>query len=268
MTQKIMSTVRGEYARKSLVRRLFFPLHIKLPIEAFGVVLLALTAVFVYNAMQPVDLFSEKSAPVFDQAAAPKLKQKEGSKDKASPGTTGVPQRPEYKALDMKPAYAPPAPPTLEEELPAPSTQGEQREAAKKEGSVGQRFAQPHPPQPRILRDESAAASKGAQAEQETPRTRSTAPAQGSLERNQARRADVIVAVRSIQDAAARVERVVKELGGWTLEKDEVPGGLELSLKLPPDRRPQLMDLLKELGKVQVTGEKEGELLTLLLAKE
>src|SRR3990170_8027302 len=54
MTQKIMARVRAEAAeKKGIFRRLFFPLHIKLPIEAVAVAFLTVTAFYIYQSIQP-----------------------------------------------------------------------------------------------------------------------------------------------------------------------------------------------------------------------
>jgi hypothetical protein len=52
--RKIMAQVRAESApKKGLLERLFFPLHVKLPLEAAAAVLVALIAVQVYRAAGP-----------------------------------------------------------------------------------------------------------------------------------------------------------------------------------------------------------------------
>jgi hypothetical protein len=55
MTQKVMASVREEAeTRKGLWQRLFYPIHIKLPLEAVGVVLVAVTALYFFQSVQPV----------------------------------------------------------------------------------------------------------------------------------------------------------------------------------------------------------------------
>ena len=53
-TQKIMSRVRAEQeSTKSILQRLFYPLHIKVPLEAFATVLIAVAAVYLFRANEP-----------------------------------------------------------------------------------------------------------------------------------------------------------------------------------------------------------------------
>ncbi|MBM4145773.1 MAG: DUF2275 domain-containing protein [Nitrospira sp.] len=54
LTQKIMTKIRSEAGKeKSIWRKLFYPLHIKLPVEAAVAVLLAVTTIYIFKTMQP-----------------------------------------------------------------------------------------------------------------------------------------------------------------------------------------------------------------------
>jgi len=54
MTQKIMARVRAEEEKKKgLLQRLFYPLRIKIPIEVFATLLIAVAAVYVFKAVEP-----------------------------------------------------------------------------------------------------------------------------------------------------------------------------------------------------------------------
>jgi len=55
LRQKVMTRVKAEAERKkrSLLQKLFYPLFIKLPLEAAGIFLLAITALYVFKSMEP-----------------------------------------------------------------------------------------------------------------------------------------------------------------------------------------------------------------------
>jgi hypothetical protein len=54
-TQKIMAQVREEGTRKhSLFRKLFYPFHVKIPIEAFATLLVVILGVYIYQSTIPV----------------------------------------------------------------------------------------------------------------------------------------------------------------------------------------------------------------------
>ena len=54
LTQRVMARIREEAeAKKGILHRLFYPPHIKLPIEAVAVIAIALVSVYIFKAMQP-----------------------------------------------------------------------------------------------------------------------------------------------------------------------------------------------------------------------
>ena len=54
MKEEIMARVREEAEpKKGFIQKLFYPLHIKLPLEAFATVLVAVLAVYVFKAVEP-----------------------------------------------------------------------------------------------------------------------------------------------------------------------------------------------------------------------
>jgi len=130
MAQKIMATVRAEAAeKKSFLQRLFFPLSIKLPIQAVAVVFLTITVVYMYRGVQPTAPFSE--APLIatgksaEQGSSPTSAVNRESDIAASPATpskklkapgsntsdeTAVNGPAELRALQDRPASAAPAP--------------------------------------------------------------------------------------------------------------------------------------------------------------
>jgi len=80
LTEKVMQRIRAEAEpKKSIFRKLFFPLHIKLPIEAFATLMLAGAAVLIIKSMgpdlQPMTIAPEKS--LVQQQPAMKQTEKE-----------------------------------------------------------------------------------------------------------------------------------------------------------------------------------------------
>ena len=61
LTQKIMARIRSEVGatrfraepKKGVFQKLFYPLHIKLPIEAFATIAIVITAVYIFKTIQP-----------------------------------------------------------------------------------------------------------------------------------------------------------------------------------------------------------------------
>jgi len=75
LTQKIMTEVRAkEKTRKGILERLFYPLHVKLPIEAAATLLIAVTAFYILKSMQPgIDLETYKLAKAPSEKTEPQV---------------------------------------------------------------------------------------------------------------------------------------------------------------------------------------------------
>ena len=104
MTQKIMAKVRAEAGeKKSLFQRLFYPLRVKIPIQAIAVLFLTVTGFYIYQNMQPAERITEapsqefaakKQAPPADTA-----KDKLAKAERPAPRSKQVPQTPAYKVV-------------------------------------------------------------------------------------------------------------------------------------------------------------------------
>ena len=118
MTQKVMARVRSETEVKGgILQKIFYPLYIKLPIEALAVIFVALMSVHVYRTMQPEMKLTE--APLEEVKLRPLSEEKEEmpTADKGKP--TGqflvaekrAKHRAEYRApaKAMKPEPAAPS---------------------------------------------------------------------------------------------------------------------------------------------------------------
>jgi hypothetical protein len=54
LTQKVMARIQSETKpKKRILQKLFYPLYIKLPVEAVAVVLVAVTAIYIFKIIQP-----------------------------------------------------------------------------------------------------------------------------------------------------------------------------------------------------------------------
>ncbi len=124
MTQKIMAKVRAEAGEKSWFQRFFVPLHIKLPLEAIGILFIAVTALFIYQNREPS--MKASSPPLQEQTPGkeqPPVFAKNDELKSAEPSlrSKALPQSPGYKALDMKQEYEKPPQPMLESQAAAPA---------------------------------------------------------------------------------------------------------------------------------------------------
>jgi hypothetical protein len=266
MTQKIMAKVRAEEEKKKqgLFQRLFFPLHIKLPLETIGVLFIAVTVYFVAQDVQETKQpFPE--APIETYSAESSHAEKGNAQEDTAAQSSGslqrnkeVPQEPEYKALDMKPAYEKPKPP-----VPAPAPESmrpaDEQRALKYEPSQGKSNEQAAPestqdqaPAKNFSGRESASQAPAAamakkKAEGFASEEKRAATARAEISGKQI----LTLAVSDVDQATAQVEDTVKEYGGKILRKEPADGGLFLTVDIDPASRNRFMDRLKTLGELK-----------------
>jgi hypothetical protein len=177
MTQKIMARVRTEAPeKKGLFQRLFFPLSIKLPIQAVAVAFLTITVLYVYRDSQPTLKFAETPAPATQESTVKSAKKEAPPTVAARPElnkaddsmlrSKQVLRTPGYKALDMKQEYeAPASPPAVQgrlaESAPAQTKPAEQLAPAKKE-LMEKRAAAPQASTLGITQEETSASAGAA----------------------------------------------------------------------------------------------------------
>jgi hypothetical protein len=161
MTQEIMANVRAEAEdKKGLFRRLFYPLAVKLPIQAVAVLFLTVTVYYIYSSIHPADKYVEapmgrpakQEAPDREQDAA-----KRKAAEVPAEREKKVAQEPGYKSLDMKYEYKKPAPP-----VPAAPSAGVIATRDESAASSPANRTAPQPEKYEATREERPAAPKAA----------------------------------------------------------------------------------------------------------
>ncbi len=181
MTQKIMAQVHAADAeQRSFLRKLFFPLSVKIPIQAVAVLFLVVGTFYLYRSIQPSLRPAEAPVKEFEAkkeaSPIPAEKREKTAPEGASPSAKRVPQTPEYKSLDMKQEYEKPAPPVLADKM-APASARPAESAAKVENEAAlERRAARQATAPSMM-EERAVPSAGILSEAET-KGKSLAPSQ------------------------------------------------------------------------------------------
>ncbi len=85
LSRKIMARIREEKQKKGFIQRLFYPLHVKVPIQALATVLIAVITVYIFKTLQPDVLQQPVSSVEQKTAAAPERARQ------AEPPAAGVP---------------------------------------------------------------------------------------------------------------------------------------------------------------------------------
>src|SRR3989338_1340503 len=108
LTQKIMAKVKEEAApKKGILRWLFYPLHIKLPLEIAATVTIIIASVYIYHAGKPELKLAE--APMQDIAEQTLLKEKEDVQREVAEKDVSAPSSPPLAKESKKKIMAKPA---------------------------------------------------------------------------------------------------------------------------------------------------------------
>ena len=213
LTQKIMTKIRSEAGReKSIWRKLFYPLPIKLPLEAALAVLLAVTTIYIFKTMQPEMKLAK--APVEEMTSRMPLKEtKSTDKDLMS------------RKVDIVSGQAPEAP---------------QHQKAPLET-----------PQP-FVQKEKVVPSAGAVAKDESQqKALSPAPALRALAESKKESLYLTVHVQDIKKTREDIVKVVTQLNGKITKTESLADRDVLTITLSSKQLNGLIEKLRLIGKVE-----------------
>jgi hypothetical protein len=248
MTQKIMAELREE-ARpgKGILRRLFYPLYIKLPLQAVAALLVVGIALYVYRDIGPETRFAK--APSEESAShIPKREtfreDKAGSSaqralKKVSPEvTTALEKPPQERAPGKREAATgkiKAVPRTPEPPGPLPLTRAERQTTGSSPSNELATFAG-------ALKEEAKGEATRAASELETT-------SEGKIES-----LVLTVKVRELESATKEIEKTVVALGGKILERQSHEGRRMFAIDLNASKFGELIGKLKRIGDVGEKG--------------
>jgi len=227
LTQKVMARIRPEAKfEKCFLQKLFYPLHIKLPLEAVAAILIAVTALYVFKTLQPeVKLAKAPSEDVTPQV----LLQEEDTTQKDVKGEGGIFNK--SKHAPAKPARQP---------IPAgkPGTADEYAEATK-------------PPELFLKQDEVVPSAVSPPKNGLKREALSAAP---QLKASAERKKDSIsltVNVKDIDTARKEIEKAVMQFTGKITKTESSENREVLTVELGPEKLRKLIEKIKLIGKLK-----------------
>ena len=245
LTQKIMSRVRAEDERKrGILRKLFYPLHIKVPIEALATVFIAVIAVYVFRAVEPEMKIAYLPAPT-----KPMITREEASKpsretatDSLAPGgkasRKGHPEREIGKVSGVPRGSEGEG--TKQEDKPALPRPAEEPLMAKKKETAAE-----------ILGKGGSIAVPGAAKETRDGKKLAAAPKAKEVAVIKLRLVDVAVKVKDVHIAAGKVESLLGQLGGRKITKESLEGRKVLTAELQAQKVKEFLEKLENMGEVK-----------------
>ncbi len=255
MTQKIMAQVHAADAeQRSFLRKLFFPLSVKIPIQAVAVLFLVVGALYVYRSIQPSLRPAEAPVKEFEAkkeaSPIPAESREKTAPEGASPSARRVPQTPEYKSLDMKQEYEKPAPPALMDKMtpaPLPAKPVEQPMVTKKEaqGHAAQASA------PVIAENKTARAAGASGLAGKESSAASGMLTSKTADATKLDKVFLTLSVQHITDTAQKVEAILARMEGNVIKKEIKTDASVLTIKVNSAEIQKFADQLRELGTVK-----------------
>ncbi len=247
---RVMARVKAEAGpRPGIIRRLFFPWHIKIPLEAFAMVLVAVLAIAVYRATGP-----ERSDLDLSPASAPGTSQElEQAQQPAAPapGGTAMPGSPVSGKVEGDRTRA---------ALPA--------QALKEQPGIMQDKMEKGPAQPSIMAEEEMQEAALPE-EKDSLGMEAPAPAKQAQEyqapaagREQQARAlstadagtgppPVRLMVSDMTEAVKALDALLVESGARILERTMQDRKVALALEIKSGRVPAFVERLKAIGEIR-----------------
>ncbi|MFX0202155.1 MAG: DUF2275 domain-containing protein [Candidatus Hodarchaeota archaeon] len=220
LTKKVMTSVRSEAeARRGILQRLFYPLHIKLPIEALATIVMAVVTIYVFKTIQPeVEL---AKAPPAKVTARTVLQEKKET-------------------------------PALDEAKPLPAEPAEQfMLAEEKEIPVGKHVKAPTAPAKVAKRDKvlpsAGVVKKGELKREALPYEQR---ARVSFERKD-EAISLTINVKDIETAGKEIEEAFIQYGGEIIKKEYFVQRNIIVAELDSKKVEELLEKLKRVGEIK-----------------
>jgi hypothetical protein len=248
MAQKIMAELReGERPKQGILRWLFYPPHVKLPLEALAAILVVGIALYIYRDSGPEMKFvkapSEESAPHISQREMGKEDKRDFStRREPAPVPSKVTTAPqkhaqetisgkeEVKTVDIEAVQKTPEPPSS-----TPVMREKQRAATATPSNEPTTF------EGALKKEEIQDAVRAT----EQLKTSSDGETESAL---------VTVRVTELESATKEVERIVTALGGKIVERQYHKGRSMLAIDLYTTKFDELFEKLKRVGAVEEKG--------------
>ncbi len=252
MTQKIMAKVREEgQGKKRILQRLFYPLHVKLPLEAVAALLVVGLALYIYRDISPEMRLAK--APM--EESSPQTTQREIIKeDKIGPfkkseernvpdEVTTAPEKPAEEPATGKLA----AKAGRMEAAPRASELPRQSELSYKELNA-----------PPASVAEAARSAAGGLRKEAKPEAVQAAPKLKGFGEKKMEGILLTVRVKELESANREVEKLITSLGGKIIDRQSIEGGKILVAEVNSVRFNELLEKLKSIGEVKEKEEMKG----------
>jgi hypothetical protein len=232
LTEKIIARVRAEEGRKrGIFRKLFYPLHVKVPVEALATVLIAVVAVYVFRAAEPEMKRAQlhlPTGPAISREEAPRPYREPEAEVQVLGGKTSIKEQKEK-------LVQPPLAGSAEGPL-----------SARKKDSPA--IVQPASREPERVGFADVAKDK---------RERNKLAAAPMVKESAVKKSgpiDVRMTAKDIKVAGEEVEKLLGQLGAGKIERESHEGKEVLTAELKGQKRKEFLERLRAIGEVKEKG--------------
>ncbi len=277
LTARVMKKIREEaLPRKSWIERLFYPLHIKLPIEVMATLLITVAAILVYKNMGPE--LRQMDVQVQPQAPATRTMPAEPGKEIQMKGTSqSERRREEAKQMDE----AKPAERVFNTEAHDSASLREEKPVSRSAPAPAVAPTMPAPsssfaPSPALApaaRQAETGKASGMAVREEA--VRETAPAAPQAKLAAKKMADELtvltVLVKVPETARKEIDAYLARNGGELKVLEQTESRIVVTIRLDPMRTGKFFDHLRSLGRIKEDKKDltaESEVFRLVIEKE
>jgi hypothetical protein len=272
LTQKVMAKVKAEAEpKKGIFQKIFYPLHIKLPIEAVATVLIAVTAIYIFKTIQPDMKFakapSEWSPRMFSQekdmsqigmkgsenviARDKFLKQSQqleaGKKnEKVSPLADTDRKRLFSEEKDKTHAF--------KEGKPVPAKPSEQNILEKESEVRARKSLEVQVPAPTVKQEERRLSVGAAARDELKTGGLSRAPDEKVLAEGREGKINLPLYVKDVESSGKEIENIVTQLRGKIIKTESLEGKKVITVECYSEKINELLERLRLVGKVKEGG--------------
>jgi anti-sigma factor RsiW len=257
MTQKIMARVREEAeSKRGFIHKLFYPLHIKIPLEAFATVLIAVISVYVFKAVEPEMKSLQSSSPkepVIARQEAPYPTKAPAAETQAL-REKAVAQKSlaKTRGKDLPVAPAPPSTaPKKEAALPLPAEPariGESRTVERVPSPPAAAGVAP------ALEEKIPPAGGAARERKELKKEQPLAPSLRMAAKSKAEVMGFLVRARDVRLAGGEVESLLYQLGASGIERVSQKSHEIITAEVKAEKIKELSEKLWLVGEVEEKG--------------
>lgn len=273
LSQKVMARIRADAVpEKGIIQRLFYPLHIKLPIEVAATIAIAITTIYVFKAVQPEMKLAKAPSETISKSGQPVIarspEQSKGTPKQSQPvDIKEIPPSPLLAKGDSPRSYQSEGQPSPQDPVEKSLIGGErgfmadQQKPAKKP-ELFETKKTPESPVQAIEQDKvvSLTGSVTKEAKEEVRRESIPAPSKSktALVGKKEEGISLTITVKDIETAQREIKKIVMQLEGKIIRTESLENKNIITIEIDSQKIKELSGKLKLIGEVKEVSALEG----------